>query len=189
MPFRHCEKDCAVERYGSKVPPGSETLIKICPRTLKRRVIPTTRRCTSHWMPIRFIASLQQAMQTGLDTLHTGLPKNKGVKILTKNGGWIAVSPLERLPDPQNLARMKAEVSRLWPMTSLLDFLKEADLQIGFTEVFRSAAVRETLDPQTLQRRLLLCLYGLGTNTGLKRIAAGEHDENYQDLLYVRRRL
>jgi TnpA family transposase len=135
-----------------------------------------------------FIASLQSAMQTGLDTLHAGLPGNKVVKILTKNGGWIAVSPLERLPDPQNLARLKAEVSRLWPMTSLLDFLKEADLQIGFTDVFRSAAVRETLDPKTLQRRSLLCLYGLGTNTGLKRIAAGEHDENYQDLLYVRRR-
>jgi TnpA family transposase len=135
-----------------------------------------------------FITSLQQAMQRGLDTLHSGLPRNKGVKILTKNGGWIAVSPLERLPDPQNLARLKAEVSRLWPMTSLLDFLKEADLQIGFTDVFHSAAVRETLDPKTLQRRLLLCLYGLGTNTGLKRIAAGEHDENYQDLLYVRRR-
>lgn len=135
-----------------------------------------------------FIANLQQEMQRGLDTLNSGLPRNKGVNILTKNGGWIALSPLDRLPEPQNLTRLKAEVARLWPMTNLLDFLKEADLQIGFTDVFRSASVRETLDPETLQRRLLLCLYGLGTNTGLKRIAAGEHDEKYHDLLYIRRR-
>jgi TnpA family transposase len=127
-------------------------------------------------------------MQQGLDTLHAGLPKNKGVRILAKNGGWIAVSPLDPLPDSPNLARLKAEVTRLWPMTDLLDFLKEADLQIGFTDIFCSAAARETLDRATVQRRLLLCLYGLGTNTGLKRVAAGEHDETYADLLYVRRR-
>lgn len=40
----------------------------------------------------------------------------------------------------------------------------------------------------TLQKRLLLCLYGLGTNTGLKRVNTGINEENYQDLLYVRRR-
>jgi TnpA family transposase len=28
----------------------------------------------------------------------------------------------------------------------------------------------------------------LGTNTGLKRIAAGEHAESYKNLLYVRRK-
>ena len=135
-----------------------------------------------------FITGLQQAMQTGLDALHAGLPTNKGVRILPKKGGWIAVSPLDPLPEPQNLALLKAEVARVWPMTNLLDFLKEADLQIGFTDAFRSAAARETLDADTLQRRLLLCLYGLGTNTGLKRIAAGEHAERYHDLIYVRRR-
>jgi len=135
-----------------------------------------------------FIAALQEAMQTGLERLHAGLPKNKGVRILEKSGGWIAVSPLESLPEPANLARLKAEVARLWPMTNLLDFLKETDLQVHFTDVFQSTATREMLDPATLQRRLLLCLYGLGTNTGLKRIAAGEHEEKYHDLLYVRRR-
>ena len=111
-----------------------------------------------------FIATLLVAMQAGLERLHAGLPKNKGVRILEKNGGWIAVSPLEPLPEPANLARLKAEVARLWPMTNLLDFLKETDLQVGFTDVFQSTAARETLDPETLQRRLLLCLYGYGTD-------------------------
>jgi hypothetical protein len=31
---------------------------------------------------------------------------------------------------------------------------------------------------------LLLCLYGLGTNTGLKRMAVGEDGVTYKDLLY-----
>jgi TnpA family transposase len=73
-------------------------------------------------------------------------------------------------------------------MTSLLDVLKETDLRVGFTEVFKSLASREQIDRPTLQRRLLLCLFGLGTNTGLKRVAAGDRGVDYKDLLYVHRR-
>jgi hypothetical protein len=51
-------------------------------------------------------------------------------------------------------------------MTILLDILKEADLRIGFTQHFKSPATRETLDRETLQKRLLLCLYGLGPIPG-----------------------
>ena len=39
-----------------------------------------------------------------------------------------------------------------------------------------------------LRNRLLLSLYAMGTNTGLKRVSTGKHGEVYQDLLYVRRR-
>ena len=35
---------------------------------------------------------------------------------------------------------------------------------------------------------LLLALFGLGTNTGLKRVGNGQADTDYKDLLYVRRR-
>jgi len=66
--------------------------------------------------------------------------------------------------------------------------LKEADLRVGFTEKFKTVAVREALGRDTLQKRLILSLYGLGTNTGLKRVSAGEHGESYKDLLYVRRK-
>jgi hypothetical protein len=34
-----------------------------------------------------------------------------------------------------------------------------------------------------LQRRLLLCLHGLGTNTGLKRMGNGGGVDSYKDLL------
>jgi TnpA family transposase len=73
-------------------------------------------------------------------------------------------------------------------MTSLLDILKEADLRTDFTEHFTSVASREALDRATLQKRLLLCLSGLGTNTGLKRVSTADPHTSYQDLRYVRRR-
>ncbi len=73
-------------------------------------------------------------------------------------------------------------------MTSLLDILKETDLRVGFSEAFHSVAAREMLDRTTLQPRLLRCLYGLGTNAGLKRAVAGDPALNYNDLLYIRRR-
>ncbi len=39
-----------------------------------------------------------------------------------------------------------------------------------------------------LQRRLLLCLFGLGTNVGLKRIASQQPRVSYDELRYVKRR-
>jgi hypothetical protein len=39
-----------------------------------------------------------------------------------------------------------------------------------------------------LQKRLLLCLFGLGTNTGLTSVSMGQHGVSYANLQYVRRR-
>jgi hypothetical protein len=127
-------------------------------------------------------------MTKALEELDLQLSKNSQVKILTKDNGWILVSPLEAQPEPLNLQRLKAELISRWPMTSLLDVLKETDLRVGFTQQFHSVSSRETLEKKTLQRRLLLCLFGLGTNTGLKRISTGGTGENYPDLLYIKRR-
>jgi len=135
-----------------------------------------------------FITKLQQDLAAALELLNQGLPKNKAVTITGEHPkGTIRLSPLEAQPEPANLLRLKTEIIRRWPMTSLLDMLKEVDLRIHFTQHFKSTRSREALDPRTLQRRLLLCLYGLGSNTGLKRICAGQSGEDYQDLLYVRR--
>ena len=73
-------------------------------------------------------------------------------------------------------------------MTGLLDILKETDLRVGFTDAFSTAATREATDRDEVRRRLLLCLYGLGTNAGLKRIAVGRHGFTYKELLHTRRR-
>ena len=135
-----------------------------------------------------FICELQQEMTAALTQLDTGLPDNGQVDILKKNNGWIRVSPFVAQPEPLNLLRLKGEIGKRWPMTSLLDMFKEADLRIQFTEQFKSVASREAIERSTLQRRLLLCLYGLGTNTGLKRICAGIERENYTDLQYIKKR-
>jgi Tn3 transposase DDE domain len=135
-----------------------------------------------------FITNLQQQMTNGLTKLDQGMPKNEPVKILTKNNGWIKLSPFAALPEPLNLKRLKKEIEQRWSMTSLLDMLKETDLRVNFTQHFRSVSSRENLHPKTLQKRLLIDLYGLGTNTGIKRLSLGELGEKYQDLLYVRRK-
>ena len=72
-------------------------------------------------------------------------------------------------------------------MTSLLDVLKETDLRVDFTHSFTGTGTRTALDRASLQRRLLLCLFGLGTNTGLKRVCATMPEDAYHELLYVRR--
>ena len=135
-----------------------------------------------------FITNLQQQMTDGLVQLDVGMPKNNPVKILTKNNGWIRLSPFAARSEPPNLNHLKKEIEQRWSMTSLLDMLKETDLRVNFTQHFKSVSSRENLNQKILQKRLLICLYGLGTNTGIKRLSLGELGEKYQDLFYVRRK-
>ena len=134
----------------------------------------------------RFVDDLKAEMEEALEGLDGGMPKNEKVRISERSGGRISVSPLKPRPDPPNLDALKAEVGRRWPTTGLLDVFKEADLRVGFTDLFETAASRETLDRDTLRRRLLLCLYGLGTNAGLKRMAGSDMDATERELRWIR---
>jgi TnpA family transposase len=136
----------------------------------------------------RFVAALQEEMRAALATLDAGLPDNRGVRITGRRGGSISVSPFAPQPDPPNLAALKAAVTGSWPMTSLLDMLKETDLRLGFTAALTSPTAFEVLDRAVLQPRLLLCLHGLGTNAGLQRMAGLGSGATAKDLAYVRRR-
>jgi TnpA family transposase len=135
-----------------------------------------------------FTAQLKTTLQKALTELEQGLPNNPEVKISERQGGWIKLSPLEALPETAKLDLLKAEVGRRWPMTSLLEILKETALRTGFLECLHSGAPGEKLPQTILHKRMLLSLYGLGTNTGLKRMSGGEPGESYKDLLYVRHR-
>jgi Tn3 transposase DDE domain len=135
-----------------------------------------------------FITQLQDEMRDALGTLNAGLKKNPAVRIGAKGGGWITLTPLDKQPDPPNLSAFKAELNAMWPMTSLLDMVKEADLRLGFTEALKSPTAYETLERSVLQPRLLLCLHGIGTNAGLQRMAGLESGVTAKDLAYVRRR-
>src|SRR3546814_2050956 len=55
-------------------------------------------------------------------------------------------------------------------------------------DAFETSASRVTLSKADLAQRLLLCLYGLGTNAGLKRVAGATPDVSYEELLHVHRR-
>jgi hypothetical protein len=132
--------------------------------------------------PAAFIATLKGQLGAALQALDAVLPTNPDVTLLRKSGGWIKLSPLAPQPEPLHLERLQAELRRRRPMTSLLDMLKEADLRVGFTKHFASVAGKEQLDPATLQKRLLLCLYGLGTNTGLRRVSGAAAGASYGEL-------
>jgi hypothetical protein len=110
-----------------------------------------------------FIDKLKVEMAEALIHLDRRLPRNSTVRIDPRRRHPIVVSPLDPQPEPPNLEALKTELGRRWPMTSLLDILKEADLRIGFTGGFTTAAAREVTDRAEVRRRLLLCLYGLGT--------------------------
>ncbi len=127
-------------------------------------------------------------MTAALEQLNESIPTNPHVHLLSKAGGWISLSPLPPQPQPQHLRLLKGELGTRWPMIELLDILKETDLRVRFTDRFHTQALRENLDRAMIQKRLLLGLYGLGTNIGLKRVCAGDQSESYRDVLYICRR-
>ena len=138
----------------------------------------------------RFIADLQTEMRDALRTLDAGMPANQLVRISRKRrkDGWITVTPFDPQPEPGNLIALKAEIVATWPMTNLLDMLKETDLRLNFTDVLKSSTAYETLDRSVLRPRLLLGLNGIGTNAGFQRMAGLQSGTTAKDLAYVRRR-
>lgn len=141
--------------------------------------------------PTAFIDDLSERMAAALERLDSALVNDTagGVKITTRRGEpWIGVPKLEPLPEPQNLQALKDEVIRRWGTIDLLDVLKDSDFLADFTAEFTSVASREVLDKDTLRRRLLLCLFALGTNMGIKAIVdTGGHGETERELRHVRR--
>lgn len=136
-----------------------------------------------------FIEQIKEDMRKALRLLNGAMPRilNK-VKLLPNRKKPICLSPLDPQPEPRNLVNLKQEVGKRWPMTSLLDILKETALRTNFPDLLTSVASRERLPRDVLHRRLILCLYGLGTNTGFKRLPSADLSTTYSDLRYVRSR-
>ncbi len=137
-----------------------------------------------------FVANLKSKHAAALERFNTALAEGTagGVRITTRHGRpWISVPKVNKLPEPSNLSALKDEVEQRWGTIDLLDVLKEAALLTGFDEEFPSVASREIIDPETLRRRLLLVLFALGTNVGIKQIVAtGDHGETVATLRRVR---
>ncbi len=133
-----------------------------------------------------FIKQIQQEMTQALMQFHEGLLINPYVTV--SSSGRIGVKKLDKKKLTVNLTYLHNHVKQTWGLVSLLDILKEVDLRVGFTQHFKSLTGESRLSPSVLQRRLLLCLYGLGTNTGLSRVWIGNPDVSESHLKYVRRR-
>jgi TnpA family transposase len=135
-----------------------------------------------------FTASLREELTNHLKTLDERISVNPKVKIVPiKDGHKISITPFEPQTEPENLVTLKREITQRWPGTSLLDILKETDLRADFTQCIQSGTERSHMDRATLQRRILLCLFGMGTNTGIKSMESLP-DDDYKDLIYIRRR-
>lgn len=137
----------------------------------------------------KFVARLKEELREQLTAFDHEFPKNRFVQVNHGNKSpTFRITPLDALPEPEGLAKIKAKIAKDWHMTSLLDIQKEAMLDSGFDRAFQSIGVRQNLKKPELRTRLLLCLYGLGTNAGLKRISAASNDATYENLRHIRRR-
>jgi hypothetical protein len=135
-----------------------------------------------------FVQTLKESLHRHLQDFNDTILRNDKVKILDKNGGHIKLSPYEPQAESVYLDTLQREINRRWSTINLIDILKETDLRVGFTQQFHTVASRESLEKDQLRKRLLLCLYGIGSNTGLKRISTANADATHSDLRYVKRR-
>jgi TnpA family transposase len=140
--------------------------------------------------PTEFITDLRGELSAALCDLDAAIAADDtgGVSIGIRAGRpWITVPKLAKQPEPANLERIKAAVQGRWGTVDLLDFLAEADHHIGLVDCFPSIATRETMPAGTLRERLLLVLFALGTNTGIKHLAGSDHGHSEAALRHVRR--
>ncbi|WP_326821462.1 Tn3 family transposase [Streptosporangium sp. NBC_01756] len=128
-----------------------------------------------------FIEMLKEAMRASMTACGQAVSRNKsgGTKVKTHRGEprW-HIPDLGKLKVPENLRALHTEVAARWGIIDLLDFLKESDFVTGFTDAFTTVATREATPREVIRKRLLLVLYALGTNVGIKRVAdGGRHGE------------
>jgi TnpA family transposase len=134
-----------------------------------------------------FTTALKSKLTDALTRLNRTIPSNPKARILWRGKNRISITPFEALPPAPAADAIQAELERRWPMTELIDVMTETAARTGFLDAFVTSGDRVILDPDTLKRRLLLCLYGLGTNAGLKRVSAGTDGVTHAELQHVRR--
>lgn len=138
--------------------------------------------------PEDFIRPLQEKMRGLLTQLNETIPGNLKVKILNKHNGHIKISPFDAQDEPIYLSALHQEIQKRWSSLSLLDLLKETDIRTEFFKHFHTAGHHENMHPETLRKKLLLSLYGIGSNTGLKRMSFANTEFTESDLRYIKRR-
>jgi len=136
-----------------------------------------------------FIDQLKTLQKDKLKSLNYSILNNELVKIkqnTTKKN--ILITPSEAQQEPENIDKLQNEIVKQFLSINLIDILKECDLLIDFTNEMKTIARSSNISQDDLRKRLLLCIYGIGSNTGLKRISIANGDVKYSDLRYVKKR-
>lgn len=138
----------------------------------------------------KFINPLKSRPTEEIQDFDKNIIKNPFVVITQRKGRpWIKLSPLPEQTKPSGLNRLKALINSNWKVINLLDMLKEVDLRENITACFTSSGNREILKPEEIQSRLIMCLFAIGTNTGLHRVSsASTSDISLEDLKYIKRK-
>nr|WP_255357040.1 DUF4158 domain-containing protein [Pseudonocardia sp. EC080625-04] len=138
--------------------------------------------------PTAFVDEVRGELGAELDMLESALPDLSWLEVAERGSGAIRLTPLDAVAEPTGLRRLKTEVARRWGAVPLVDVLKETVLRTGCLAAVTARVGRTGISPEVLAERLVLCIYGYGTNTGLRAVAAGRHAHSEEDLRYVRRR-
>lgn len=134
-----------------------------------------------------FIGELREELRLELGALAEALPAAPWVEIADRGSrGAVKLAPLDALPEPKQLGRVKELVAERWGTVPLVDMLKEAVLRTGAVDAATAGAKRGDMSREDLAERLILALFAYGTNTGIRAIASGRHSE--RDIRYVRSR-
>lgn len=138
--------------------------------------------------PREFIKQFKVELRHALSSLNETIPTNNKVSILSKNNGHIKISPSLPQKSPENITELQNEIIKRWGHINLIDAFKEAHIRIGFIRHLETVGLYSKLDIDQLITRLLLSLYAIGSNTGLKRISIANAEANESELQYVKRR-
>ena len=136
-----------------------------------------------------FVADLKQELTDQLKALNEELPQNEFLEVKEHiEKPRFNLARLKPFPEPQNLKAAKAELLNRWDMVSLPDMVKEAGLDTRFLREFQTAGRYHNLSRSDLDTRLILCIYALGSNIGIKRLGAATDIATTRELEHVRNR-
>lgn len=139
--------------------------------------------------PHKEVLALKHNMLKSLKEFNSSIVHDSEVRIGIKaKKPHIYLTPYVAQPTPINIELLKDEIACLWPNTSLLDILKEADLRVGLTSELIEIKGKRILDDKLLQQRLLLSLFAIATNTEFNKVCSGIPNISESDLRYVRKR-
>jgi len=134
--------------------------------------------------PRGFTARVKRDLEQETQRLNETLPTNRSV-FVSEEKKW-NVRRYQPLPETEQVRAVKADLFQTWKNTEYINVLKETALDTGFLRQFRTFVTRSALPRAVVDERLLLCLFGLGTNVGLSAIASAAEQVTDDQLRYIK---